>query len=286
MTSIVGRSGMSPPADSSAETVAAAARRFAEYPLVVEHVTQRFGDVVALNDVSLEVRAGDIDVIIGGSGAGKTTLLRVMIGLDRPTSGAVFIDGQDITHRSERELRHVRRKFGMVFQHAALLDSLTVLDNVALPLREHEKFGAKEIRDRVRQKLDALELGAVEDRLPSQLSGGMRKRVGIARALILEPRILLYDEPTSGLDPLTARVVDQLIEKTRDKFGVTSVIISHDMAEAQGIADRLCVLHQGRVEARGTVAELRRDAQSLAASFFSSSLIASDAAAPAALNAR
>lgn len=264
----------------------AASRRFEEYPLVVEHVTQRFGDVVALSDVSLEVRSGDIDVIIGGSGAGKTTLLRVMIGLDRPTSGAVFIDGQDITRRSERELRQVRRKFGMVFQHAALLDSLTVLENLALPLREHEKLSNAEIRDRVRQKLDALELGDVEDRLPSQLSGGMRKRVGIARALILEPRILLYDEPTSGLDPLTARVVDELIKKTRDQFGVTSVIISHDMAEAQGIADRLCVLHQGRVEARGTVEELRRDAKSLAASFFSSSLIAADAAAPVVLSAR
>lgn len=236
-------------------------------------ISQRFGDVVALRDVSFSIDAGKIGIIIGGSGAGKTTLLRILIGLDRPSSGAVFIDGQDITQLRERQLQVVRRKFGMVFQHAALLDSMTVLDNVALPLLEHTRLTKQQRRDKVREKLDALELGAIEDRLPSQLSGGMRKRVGIARALILEPKILLYDEPTSGLDPITARLVDQLIVKTRDRFGVTSLIISHDMAEAQSIADELFVLSKGGLDSHGTVAELRHRPGGLAAKFFESSLI-------------
>lgn len=241
--------------------------------LVVEGVTQRFDDVLALSDISFEVTPGEIAVVIGGSGAGKTTLLRVMIGLDRPTAGSVSIDGRDIARLSERQLHSVRRKFGMVFQSAALLDSLNVLENVALPLREHSRLGEKEIRDRVRAKLDALELGAIEERLPSQLSGGMRKRVGIARALMLEPSILLYDEPTSGLDPLTARIVDELIEKTRDRFGITSVVISHDMAETQLIADRVLLLHQGRLHDQGTPASLRAKTESLAGRFFEASLI-------------
>ncbi len=241
--------------------------------LLAKGITQRFGDVTALSDISFEVERGEIAVIIGGSGAGKTSLLRVLIALDRPTSGSVFVDGQDIAAMPEAELHAVRRKFGMVFQSAALLDSLNVLENVALPLREHTKASEKEIRQRVRDKLDALELGPVENRLPAQLSGGMRKRVGIARALVLEPTILLYDEPTSGLDPLTARVVDELIVKTSDQFDVTSIIISHDMAEAQSIADRIFVLDRGRIEARGTADELRSDKNGLATRYFEASLI-------------
>lgn len=241
--------------------------------LVVEGVTQRFGDVLALSDISFDVPPGEIAVVIGGSGAGKTTLLRILIGLDRPTAGSVKIDGQDITRLSERALHQVRRKFGMVFQSAALLDSLNVLENVALPLREHTRLNEREVKERVRATLDALELGAIEGRLPSQLSGGMRKRVGIARALMLNPDILLYDEPTSGLDPLTARIVDQLIEKTRDRFGVTSVVISHDMAETQLIADRVLLLHQGRLHDQGTARALRAKQDSLAGRFFEASLI-------------
>ncbi len=241
--------------------------------LVVEGVTQRFGDVTALSDISFEVERGEIAVIIGGSGAGKTSLLRVLIGLDKPTAGSVVIDGEDIVTMPEAQLHQVRRKFGMVFQSAALLDSLNILENVALPLREHTNAKEDEIRARVRSKLDALELGAIENRLPAQLSGGMRKRVGIARALVLEPSILLYDEPTSGLDPLTARVVDELIVKTSDQFDVTSIIISHDMAEAQSIADRIFVLHQGRIEERGTADELRQDEHGLATRYFQASLI-------------
>jgi phospholipid/cholesterol/gamma-HCH transport system ATP-binding protein len=240
-------------------------------PLVVERVTQRFGDVLALDDVSLTVENGNIDVIIGGSGAGKTTLMRAIIGLDKPTAGAIYVEGVDIVPMSERELRRLRRKFGMVFQHAALLDSLTVLDNVALPLREHAKLSDREVRDRVREKLDALNLGRIEDRLPAQLSGGMRKRVGIARALVLEPSLLLYDEPTSGLDPLAARVVDDIIRRTRDRFGVTSLIISHDMAEAKTIADRLFVLDKGKLAANGTVADLTKSHTGLTARFFEAS---------------
>ncbi len=242
------------------------------YPLVVEDVVQRFDDVVALDGVNLRVKRGDVAVVIGGSGAGKTSLLRVMIGLDQPTSGKVLVEGENIVGLGERELKRVRRKFGMVFQYSALLDSLTVLDNVGLPLKEHTKLSRQEIQDKVSRLLERLELRNVLDRFPAELSGGMRKRVGLARALILEPMLVMYDEPTSGLDPLTARLVDDLILKTRDDFEVTSVVISHDMVQAQKVADRIYVLDKGRMVAEGTADELRKG-DTLARSFFSASMI-------------
>lgn len=242
--------------------------------LSVEHVGVRFGDTWVIDDVSLVVERGEIVVIIGGSGAGKTTLMKTMIGLIAPTQGAVYVQGENISHVNVRDLRRIRRKFGMVFQQSALLDSLNVLDNVALPLREHTRLTPKEIEARVRDKLQALDLNGAELRLPAELSGGMRKRVGLARALILEPSIVMYDEPTSGLDPITARLVDDLIKQTRDAFGVTSVVISHDMVQALHIADRLYVLDRGRVVASGPPQQLRDEQQSLARRFFEASGVA------------
>jgi phospholipid/cholesterol/gamma-HCH transport system ATP-binding protein len=232
----------------------------------------RFGEFVALEGISFAVPRGDIAVVIGGSGAGKTTLGRIIVGLLRPTSGAIYVDGEDMVHMSPRDLARVRAKFGMVFQYSALLDSLTVMENVALPLLEHERnLSRKEVQDRVRAMLAGLDLPDAEHLLPSELSGGMRKRVALARALIRRPSILVYDEPASGLDPLAARRVDDLIRRTRDRFEVTSIVISHDMAQAFGLADRLYVLDKGRLVAGGTPAELKATEGSIAAQFFTAS---------------
>ncbi|HWA74837.1 MAG TPA: ATP-binding cassette domain-containing protein [Polyangiaceae bacterium] len=247
-----------------------------ERHLAVERVQRRFGDFVALEIEKLSIGKGHVAVIIGGSGAGKTTLLKILIGLDRPTSGAVYVDGVDITRLSDRELNQVRRKLGMVFQYSALLDSMNVLDNVAFPLREHTKLKDKEIKSKVIEKLKTLGLENIEKRTPSELSGGMRKRVALARALMLEPQVILYDEPTSGLDPITSRMVDDLILETREKFGVTSVVISHDMTGALLIADEIHVLAKGRLVASGTPKELVESNQELIKKFLDSSGIAAE----------
>ena len=196
-------------------------------------------------------------VLAAPSGAGKTTLLRLIVALEQPTSGELLIEGDNIVGLSDRELNTVRQKFGMVYQYAALLDSINVLDNVAFPLVEHTKLKRSEIKDRVVNMLKELGLDeSVLLKFPSELSGGMRKRVGMARALMLEPRILIYDEPTSGLDPLTSRMVDDLIEEMRVKFGVTSVVISHDIASCFRIAHQAILLIKGQIVARGTPDDL------------------------------
>ncbi len=220
----------------------------------------------------MQIEPSSIAVIIGGSGAGKTTLLKMLIGLDRPSQGHILVDGEDATKMSETELNRLRKKLGMVFQYSALLDSMNVLDNVAFPLREHRRdLSEREVISRVKEKLAILGLAGTEDRLPSQLSGGMRKRAALARALMLEPKALFYDEPTSGLDPLSARLVDRLIAETRDHFGVTSVVISHDMAGALAIADQIHLLSQGQLVASGTPKELARGQHPLARAFFEAS---------------
>jgi phospholipid/cholesterol/gamma-HCH transport system ATP-binding protein len=244
--------------------------------IVVERLAKRFGNFQALADVDMTIGKGEITVIIGGSGAGKTTLLKILIGLDRPTSGSIRVGDVDIAKLSERELTKVRRRFGMVFQYSALLDSMNVLDNVAFPLREHTKLGEREIREKVHEKLSVLGLENVEERFPSELSGGMRKRVGLARALMLEPEAILYDEPTSGLDPITSRKVDDLIVETRDRFGVTSIVISHDMGGALRIADQIVLLSKGRVVAAGTPRELVRTGAELLKEFIEASGIEVD----------
>jgi phospholipid/cholesterol/gamma-HCH transport system ATP-binding protein len=228
-------------------------RPLPEELVVLRDVRKSFGSQEVLRGIDLVARRRETTVIIGGSGAGKTTLLRLIVALERVTSGAIFIDGQEVTQLPERELNRVRRKFGMVYQYAALLDSISIFDNVAFPLVEHTKLSKSEIRDRVMTKLEILGLDAkiVAPKFPSELSGGMRKRVGLARALMLEPPILVYDEPTSGLDPLTSRLVDDLIEEMRQRFGVTSIVISHDIASCFRIAHQAVLLVNGRVEACG-----------------------------------
>jgi phospholipid/cholesterol/gamma-HCH transport system ATP-binding protein len=247
-----------------------------EPQILVEGLEKRFGDTVVLSGVDMRVERSEVAVIIGGSGAGKTTLLRVLIGLERPSGGRVVVGGVDIAGLSERKLNAARRKFGMVFQYSALLDSMNVFDNVAFPLREHTKLKEREIRDKVLDKLQVLGLEGTGQRFPSQMSGGMRKRVGLARALMLEPEVLMYDEPTSGLDPLTSRKVDDLILETRERFGVTSVVISHDMAGALQIADRIFVLAKGRVAASGTPRELAEGQNAIVREFIGASGIATE----------
>lgn len=244
--------------------------------IVVEHLEKSFGETVVLKDINVRIRRSDVTVIIGGSGAGKTTLLKILIGLDRPTGGSISIDGLDITKLSERELNKVRRRFGMVFQYSALLDSMNVLENVAFPLREHTKLKEREIRDRVREKLGVLGLENTEQRYPSELSGGMRKRVALARALMLDPEAILYDEPTSGLDPITSRKVDDLILETRQRFGVTSIVISHDMAGALRMADHIVLLSKGKIAASGQPRDLVGEGAELLREFIDSSGIAAD----------
>ncbi|HVJ20584.1 MAG TPA: ABC transporter ATP-binding protein [Polyangiaceae bacterium] len=240
----------------------------------IQHLEKSFGSTRVLRDVNMSVGRGEVAVVIGGSGAGKTTLLKILIGLDRPTSGSVLVEGVDLCKLKGRELAEMRKKFGMVFQYSALLDSMNVLDNVAFPLREHTKLPEKEIRKRVKDKLSQLKLENVEEKFPSQLSGGMRKRVGLARALMLEPETILYDEPTSGLDPKTSRLVDDLILETRDTFGVTSIVISHDMAGALLMGDQIFMLARGEVVASGTPRALVDSQNDLVQEFLDSSGIA------------
>jgi len=236
--------------------------------VVLKDVRKRFGDHEVLKGIDMVCRRNETTCIVGGSGAGKTTLLRLIVALERATSGQILIEGEDIVPMSDRELNRVRQKFGMVYQYAALLDSINVLDNVAFPLVEHTKLRASERRDKVLEKLRALGLDeSVLAKFPAELSGGMRKRVGLARALMLDPPILVYDEPTSGLDPLTSRAVDDLIEETRQRFGVTSVVITHDIASCFRIAHQAVLLDRGLMAARATPEELAHGDNDVARDF-------------------
>ncbi len=248
---------MSEPSTTPEAATPSATPTGTEAIVTLKRVRKTFRDQEVLKGIDLVCRKNETTVIIGGSGAGKTTLLRMIVALEQPTSGEIWIDGTNIVGLGEREMNRVRQKFGMVYQYAALLDSFTVLENVAFPLVEHTKLSKAEIKDRVVDKLTILGLDpSVIKKFPSELSGGMRKRVGLARALMLEPPILVYDEPTSGLDPLTSRLVDDLIEEMRERFGVTSIVISHDIASCFRIAHQAVLLIKGRIVSRGTPDDL------------------------------
>ena len=224
-----------------------------------------------LRGVDVDVERGKVNVVIGGSGQGKSVLIKHVIGLLSPDAGHVWVDGTDVPTLSEGALWKFRRKFGMVFQTAALFDSLTVEENCAFPLVEHTKKTKKEIRDIVFDKLAALGLVGAEEMFPGELSGGMRKRVGLARALVLEPEILLYDEPTTGLDPIATENVDGMIMDVAQRFHVTSVVISHDMASVFRIADRIAMIHEGVIAQSGTVDEIRNTTNELVRRFITTS---------------
>ena len=223
----------------------------------VADLVRKFGDRAVINDVSLQVHRGETMVIMGGSGCGKSTLLRHIIGSMKPTSGSVKIFGQEVTSMNEQEIISVRRRFGMLFQSGALLASLTVGENVALPLLEHTENSPDEIEEIVRDKLRMVGLTGFEKLKPAEISGGMKKRVGLARALALDPELLFSDEPTSGLDPIMTAVVDQLTLKLTRGTGMTAVVVTHDMTSAFRIATRMIMLGRGSIIAQGTPDEIR-----------------------------
>jgi len=223
----------------------------------VTNLVRKFGDRTVLDNISFDVHRGDTLVIMGGSGCGKSTLLRHMIGSMRPTSGSVKLFGEDITDMKERELERVRLRFGMLFQSGALLASQTVGENVALPLLQHTDKSIDEIEEIVKRKLQMVGLTGFEDLKPDEISGGMKKRVGLARALALDPELLFSDEPTSGLDPIMTAVVDELTLKLTHGSHMTAVVVSHDMTSAFRIATRMIMLGHGGIVAQGTPDEIR-----------------------------
>jgi len=228
--------------------------------IVVRDLWKSFGEKEVLRGIELSVEKGRTFVVLGASGSGKTVLLKHVIGLLKPDRGSVEVEGQEMSSLEGLALTEARQLFGMVFQGAALFDSMTVFDNVAFPLRERKRrMPFDELRGRVVESLRVVDLGEdVLDLWPAQLSGGMKKRVALARALVADPKVVLYDEPTTGLDPITTDSVDQMINQAKERRGVTSMVISHDIASAFRVADRLAVLYDGRIAAQGTPEEVRR----------------------------
>jgi phospholipid/cholesterol/gamma-HCH transport system ATP-binding protein len=244
-------------------------------PVIIEliDVHKSFGGNHVLQGVNLQVLAGESMVVIGGSGTGKSVILKHIIGLLSPDSGRVLIEGVDLATLSEEELSEIRRKFGMLFQGAALFDSLSVWENVGFALRYQTKLSDAQIRAIATEKLSMVGLKEIEDRMPAELSGGMKKRVGLARAIATEPKILLYDEPTTGLDPIMADVINDLICELKQKLSVSSVAITHDMKSAYKIADRIAMLYQGKIEEVGTPDEIRGSKNPVVQQFITGSAV-------------
>ena len=217
----------------------------------VHDLRKSFGAQNVLDGISFRIEHGESVAIIGRSGCGKSVLLKHIIGLLKPDAGEVLIDGENIVLMNERQLLRVRQKFGMVFQGAALFDSMTVAENVAFALHRNQGMSDAEIARRVAHALEVVDLAGIEDRNPAELSGGMRKRVGLARAIVYEPQIVLYDEPTTGLDPIVSDNIDQLMLRVRDRLHVTTVVVTHDMRCARELGQHIIMLHQGKVHANG-----------------------------------
>jgi phospholipid/cholesterol/gamma-HCH transport system ATP-binding protein len=233
----------------------------AEVAIDVKNLRVKYGEREILHGISFEIKAGETLVILGGSGSGKSTLLRTLVGLELPSSGELWIRGQNFGALSEEKRDEIRKKVGMSFQGGALFGSLSVGDNVALPLREHTHLDESTIEIVVRLKLDQVGLSGFENYMPAQLSGGMKKRAAIARALAMDPEILFFDEPSAGLDPIIAAGLDELILKLKKAFRMTIVVVTHELASAYLIADRMILLDKGVIVANGTVAELRASQQ-------------------------
>ncbi len=239
-----------------------------DYIIQVRGLVAKYGETTVLEDINLDIRRGETFVSLGGSGCGKSTLLRNLVGLMRPAAGAILFNGEDFTAMSEDQRTAVRKRMGMCFQGAALLNSMSLYDNVALPLREHTKLKESTIEIMTRIKLDLVGLAGYEDYQPSELSGGMKKRAGIARAMAMDPEMIFYDEPSAGLDPIVAAGVDMLIRKMQNTFNLTSVVVTHELASVELIADRACLLKAGRIVAVGAVAELKAHSHPFARQFF------------------
>ena len=223
----------------------------------VENLVKKYGSVIASNSLNCHFEKGKITVILGGSGSGKSTLLRQMTGLEKPDSGSVYFDGLDLTNLGKKQLYDIRKKMGMLFQGSALFNYLNIFENIAFPLREHTKIADNIIRTIVTMKLEMVGLRGTEELMPSQLSGGMMKRVGLARAIVMDPKIIFYDEPTSGLDPISTGVIDKLIKDLNRALNITSVVVSHDIESCFRIADNIIILFSGDIIAEGTVEEIR-----------------------------
>ncbi|HVN95462.1 MAG TPA: ABC transporter ATP-binding protein [Syntrophorhabdaceae bacterium] len=236
-------------------------------------IHKSFGDQKVLDGINLEIEKGKITVVIGQSGGGKSVLLKHLIGLLKPDSGEIWIDGKDITKLSEKELNEVRKGFGMLFQEAALFDSMNVFENVAFPLKEHRRLSEREIEHTVEERLRQVGLIGFMEKMPAELSGGMRKRVGLARALVLEPEIILFDEPTSALDPIISLSILDLIKETQSTVKKTYVVISHDILGMFRIADRVAMLADGKIVEYGTPQEIRRSGQKATQEFLQATRI-------------
>ena len=261
--------------DRRAEERASADRRRQARDVFVEFIDvyKAYGLKQVLRGVSLKVYRGEVLVILGGSGSGKSVTLRHMLGLEAPDEGQVLVEDEDITDLPEEELYRVRKKFGMLFQSGALFDSMTVFENVAYPLREHTEMSEEEIERAVRERLELVNLPNTEHLMPVDLSGGMRKRVGLARSIVLDPKMILYDEPTTGLDPITAQKINELIIDLQSKLNVTSVVVTHDIQSAFSVGDRIAFLNRGIFEWIGTMDEARNSDHPVLREFLKSSAV-------------
>ena len=250
-------------------------RRRHERDVFVEFVdvSKAYGKKKVLRGASLKIFRGEVMVILGASGTGKSVTIRHMLGLEAPDGGRVIIEDEDITDFPEEELYRVRKKFGMLFQSGALFDSMTVFENVAFPLREHTEMQDEEITRAVREKLELVNLPGAEELMPVDLSGGMRKRVGLARSIVLNPQVILYDEPTTGLDPITAHKINELIVDLQSKLNVTSVVVTHDIQSAFTVGDRIAFLNEGVFEWVGTMEEARDSDHPLLREFLKTSAV-------------
>ena len=236
----------------------------------LDHVSKAFGAFRVLDDVSLAIPRGKATVVLGRSGTGKSVLLRHIVGLLQPDAGRVFVRDEEITGLASPAMAVVRRQIGFLFQNAALFDSITVGENVAFPLRRHTDLADDDIRERAEEKLAAVGLGHALELMPAALSGGMRKRAGLARAMALDPAVLLVDEPSAGLDPVTSVEIDDLLARVKEERGTTLIVVTHNIPSARRIGDTLLFLHQGRVLARGTAADLERSEHELVRRFMQS----------------
>jgi phospholipid/cholesterol/gamma-HCH transport system ATP-binding protein len=240
-------------------------------PVQVRSLSKSFGEQMVLNGINLEVAEGETLSVLGRSGTGKSVLLKLIIGLHHPDSGSIRVHGQEVTGLPLKPLNEVREKVGFLFQQAALYDSLTVEENVAFPLRRHSKMSDDERRERVRELLTSVGMDQAAHKMPAEISGGMQKRVGLARALALEPDILLFDEPTAGLDPITAAEIDDLILRLQKERNMTSVVVTHDIHGAQAVSDRLALMRDGQILIEGTFEDLQKSRDKFVTQFLSGS---------------